>query len=175
MYMPEIPDLNPEDMAYLTELDTRADGLFSLAESADLRQCQHVYMNAINQRTHAITTYMQDKGNPMLAKYLKAQETQLYAHFCEYIHLLLHSPGENGPHIAEEIAGALSLADASQVQVNMQEEKLYQFDDTKKLQGFIFSLAMTTSGTGEMEVELERFYKKYIHDIVINFVDHNTQ
>ena len=171
-----IPGLDADAMDFLAELDAQASQLLEANDqllSDELRLCKQSFAEAVDQRTEAITTYMQSK-NTAHADYLKAIETQLYAQFCEYVDALLHAPSENGPFIITEIASALSLADSSQLLINMQnEEKPYQFD-TKKLQESIMYLVMTANGTATTQTALQNFYKQFIRDVVIKYVESDS-
>lgn len=172
-----IPGLSPDDMAFLAGLDTQADELFSTYEnptSEDLELCKQAYLDAINQRTDAITAYMQDRQNPALMDHLRAYETQLFAQFCEYVDVLLHAPIDGyGPNIVTELAGALSLADSSQMQINMQAGDFYQFD-VEKLQQSILYAIMAAKSAESTQAVMQQLYTDHIHDVVMNFIDNNS-
>ena len=172
----QIPGISPEDMAFLAGLDTQADELFSTYENPtaeDLELCKQAYIDAINQRTDAITAYMQDRQNPALMDYLRAYETQLFAQFCEYVDVLLHAPiDQYGPNIVTELASALSLADSSQMQINMQSGEFYQFD-VEKLRQSILNVIMAAKSAESTHTAIQELYASHIRNVVMKFIDDN--
>lgn len=169
------PDLHlsPDDTAFFTTFDAQATTLLEAHDpqmSAELKLCKQLYVEALDQRTEALTLYLSDQENAELAKYVKQNEVQLHAQFCEYTDLLLHAPVEDGPRAIFEISEALVMADASQQEINQSRGVERQFD-ADKLKQAIVGLIMSARDDAETQAVISELYRRHIRDIVINFVD----